>query len=209
MGKNYEEFIAKIHQFWFENLGNDSNLKKNPGPQKIWFSKSDQTDQSIREQFGEVFSQAREGNLKTWKETPQGRLALVILLDQFSRNLLRQSPQAFEKDGETLQICLQSIEDQSDQSLFLVERMFLYMPLMHSEDIAMQKKALVQFQGLADLAQKNCPQNLPFFQFTFDFAKKHFDIIERFQRFPHRNEVLGRQSTPEELEFLKKPGSSF
>lgn len=178
---NYQEIL----DFWF-----------NPEHQSLWFSKSDTFDQKIRQNFSKVHAQAVQAELWSWHKTADGRLAEIIVLDQFSRNLYRDQPLAFAQDGLALALAQEAISLNLDAQLNPEQRSFLYMPFMHSESKMMHEFALKLFQRLGN------PVNL-------DYEKRHKKIIERFGRYPHRNKILGRESTPEELEFLDQPGSSF
>lgn len=178
---NYQEIL----DFWF-----------NPEHQSLWFSKSDAFDQKIRQNFSKVHAQAVQAELWSWRKTADGRLAEIIVLDQFSRNLYRDQPLAFAQDGLALALAQEAISLNLDAQLNPEQRSFLYMPFMHSESKMMHEFALKLFQRLGN------PVNL-------DYEKRHKKIIERFGRYPHRNKILGRESTPEELEFLDQPGSSF
>ncbi|OTG85044.1 DUF924 family protein [Acinetobacter sp. ANC 4648] len=178
---NYQAVI----DFWF-----------NSNTQTYWFAKSDEFDQELRNHFTEVLEQARQAELWTWRKTAEGRLAEIIVLDQFSRNLFRNSPASFTHDPLALALAQESISLGLDQQLAPEQRAFLYMPFMHSESKLMHEHALQLFENLGN------PINL-------DFEKQHKSIIDRFGRYPHRNAILGRQSTPEELEFLKQPNSHF
>ncbi|EJO34236.1 DUF924 family protein [Acinetobacter radioresistens] len=178
---NYQEIL----DFWF-----------NPEHQSLWFSKSDTFDQKIRQNFSKVHEQAVQAELWSWRKTADGRLAEIIVLDQFSRNLYRDQPLAFAQDGLALALAQEAISLNLDAQLNPEQRSFLYMPFMHSESKIMHEFALKLFQRLGN------PVNL-------DYEKRHKKIIERFGRYPHRNKILGRESTPEELEFLDQPGSSF
>lgn len=178
---NYQEIL----DFWF-----------NPEHQSLWFSKSDTFDQKIRQNFSKVHAQAVQAELWSWRKTADGRLAEIIVLDQFSRNLYRDQPLAFAQDGLALALAQEAISLNLDAQLNPEQRSFLYMPFMHSESKMMHEFVLKLFQRLGN------PVNL-------DYEKRHKKIIERFGRYPHRNKILGRESTPEELEFLDQPGSSF
>ncbi len=178
---NYQEIL----DFWF-----------NPEHQSLWFSKSDTFDQKIRQNFSKVHAQAVQAELWSWRKTADGRLAEIIVLDQFSRNLYRDQPLAFAQDGLALALAQEAISLNLDAQLNPEQRSFLYMPFMHSESKMMHEFALKLFQRLGN------PVNL-------DYEKRHKKIIEHFGRYPHRNKILGRESTPEELEFLDQPGSSF
>lgn len=174
-----------ILSFWFH-----------PQHRPFWFAKSDDFDHQIRKNFLQLHHQATQAELWSWRTTAEGRLAEIIILDQFSRNLYRDQAQAFAYDGMALMLAQEAINQQLDTQLSPEQRSFLYMPFMHSESKVIHESALQIFQNLGN------PINL-------DFEKKHKVIIDRFGRYPHRNAILGRQSTPEELEFLTQPNSSF
>lgn len=152
------------------------------------------------------FRLAAAGRWADWTASARGALAVVIVLDQFSRNMFRGAPRAFAQDPSALAICRQAIERGLDEELSLVERVFLYMPLEHSEDLAAQEQCVQQFGSLLERAPAADRELFTAFQ---HYAAAHHRIIERFGRFPHRNAVLGRASTAEELAFLEEPGSSF
>ena len=202
---NYDAIL----NFWLGDL-NDNQLidQKNPIVRR-WFSKDKKFDDTIRLEFEKDLIRGRQGEYKNWEQFPRGRLALVILFDQFSRNIYRDTPQMFDTDSLALDLALRSIHEGVDLDLGLIERIFLYMPLEHSENINHQQLSLRQFKGLLLESQKQCPQNAPYFQYSFNYAQRHHDIIAQFNRFPHRNKILGRSSTSEELVFLKNANSSF
>lgn len=196
----------RILNYWFGTL--HENKAPSSDYYQMWFVKRDDIDLYIKSNFEEDLNRAAEGKLKSWEDAPRGILALIILLDQFSRNIYRGTAKAFAQDNLVLQLCLQGIEKGADKNLHPVERLFFYMPLEHSEDLEMQKKSVEYFSLLEKLFAS--PTSLASMISTFrDYADKHFVIIERFGRFPHRNDILGRESTPVEIEFLKEPGSSF
>jgi len=201
--------IEIILDYWFEGIDEHTVLSGDSQIVKRWFVKDEQVDVEIEKQFGPDLIKARKGKFNDWVQTPRGRLALIILFDQFSRNIYRDSPKAFDKDLQALEYCLRSIKDGADEKLTLIERIFLYMPMMHSENLKVQEKGLEYFGRLVKIAEENQDKNADYFKYTVDYAQKHYDIIERFQRFPHRNEIFNRRSTPSEIEFLKEPGSSF
>jgi len=181
----------QVLKFWFEDNGREQ-----------WFGKEPAFDGEIRCLFGEAAHQARDGRLERWVEAPHSCLALIILIDQFSRNLYRGSPLAWSADAHALAIARLALEKGFDATLADVERAFLYLPFMHSEDLADQARCVAltaPFAGSGD----------EFLEANHKSAQKHRDIIARFGRFPHRNAVLGRTSTPEEVDFLKQPDSSF
>ena len=168
---------------------------------KRWFQGGAALDQEISTRFGQDVAQALKGALKDWEGEPRSRLALVILLDQFSRNVFRGTAQAFAGDARARQLTLLTLAAQEDQQLPWVARVFLYMPLMHAEDAALQQKCVDCFTRL--LAEVPAPLK-PRIQGNLDFAREHQAMIARFGRFPYRNAVLQRASTPEETEFLVK-----
>jgi uncharacterized protein (DUF924 family) len=165
-----------------------------------WFRKSPAFDAEIRDRFLATHADAIAGRLDSWQEAPRSALALVVVLDQFSRNLFRDSPAAFSADPKALALARHLVEAGWDRQLTPLERGFVYLPFEHSESLDAQDEALRLF---ADLRQ---------FPETSDlhaWAEKHHRVIARFGRFPHRNAVLGRVSTDDELAFLKEPGSRF
>lgn len=174
-----------ILNFWF-----------NADTQPFWFQKSADFDQQLHQRFADILNQAKQAELWTWRENAEGRLAEIIVLDQFSRNLYRDQAAAFAQDALALALAQETIQLGLDLQLQPEQRSFLYMPFMHSESKVIHEEALKLFEALGN------PINL-------DFEKKHKVIIDRFGRYPHRNEVLGRESTPEEIEFLKQPNSRF
>src|SRR3989304_7449671 len=204
--KNEKGRQEEILQYWF------GELKESEAPSsdyyKIWFAKGIEIDEYIKNKFEEDLKCAIEGKLKNWEDKPRGTLALIILLDQFSRNIYRGTAKAFSQDSLALEICLRGIEKGFDKRLHPVERLFLYMPLEHSEDLEIQKKSVEYFSMLEETFTST-PSLVSIISEFKNYAEKHYVIIERFGRFPHRNEILGRKSTPEEIEFLKQPGSSF
>lgn len=161
-----------------------------------WWAKSDPFDQLVAERFGAVQAAAARCELYEWRETAHGRLAEIIVLDQFSRNIHRGRREAFACDGQALALAQTAIALNSDVALTAAERAFLYLPYMHSES------ALIHRQAVALFSRPGLEGNL-------DFELRHQAIIARFGRYPHRNEILGRPSTPEEIDFLGTPGSSF
>jgi uncharacterized protein (DUF924 family) len=171
-----------------------------------WYKKDAALDREIKERFEETLLAGTRGELDAWKETPRGRLALVIMFDQFSRNMFRGTAQSFAQDGLARDIALDAIAAGDEGQLKHVARSFLYMPLMHSEDVDLQRKCVAAFTRLVDSSP---PELRKFTESGLHYATLHADIIERFGRFPHRNEILKRPSTREEEAFLKQPNSSF
>jgi uncharacterized protein (DUF924 family) len=175
-------------------------------PREEWFRRNEVFDTEIVARFGEVLEHAARGGLRAWMGTPRDRLALVIVLDQFSRNAFRNSPRAFAQDAFAQAVAESAIDGGDDRVLSPIKRNFLYMPLLHAEDRAKQQRAVALFEQLA----KDAPPELAeWHTAAAGFARRHRDIVDRFGRFPHRNAILGRESTREELEFLKQSGSGF
>lgn len=187
----------QILDFWF-GAATDPHYGQ---PRKAWFIKNPDFDQQIRDRFLQIYRCAANGELQSWQDQPLPCLALVILLDQFPRNLFRGQPQAFATDPLALATARQGVERGFDHQLLPVQRWFLYLPFEHSEDLADQQRSVDLFQQLdpSDPENANC----------LDYARRHLAVIQRFGRFPHRNSILNRPSTPEEIEFLKQPGSAF
>jgi uncharacterized protein (DUF924 family) len=167
---------------------------------KEWFVKDPAFDERIRSLFLPHYRQAAAGELENWQEQPLSCLALIITLDQFPRNLFRGTSSAFASDRLALQYAEQAVERGFDRSLLPVQRWFIYLPFEHSEDIEVQRKSLQLWETLRDDPGSAGP---------IDYARRHYEVIARFGRFPHRNAILGRKSTPDEEEFLRQPGSSF
>ncbi|MDD9966863.1 MAG: DUF924 domain-containing protein [Myxococcales bacterium] len=167
-----------------------------------WWRKSDALDREISVTFGDAIAAAAAGELDSWTMTAQGRLAVVILLDQYTRNVFRGSGRMYQHDGRAVATALAGIDAGDDLKLRIAECYFLYMPLMHSEDRVLQERCVALFEALAERGRTWCHG-------AVDYACAHRDIVARFGRFPHRNELLGRASTDEEREFLQEPGSSF
>jgi uncharacterized protein (DUF924 family) len=190
-----------VLDFWFGPPGSAplANSTK-------WYMKSDAFDREIKDRFEDALELAARGSLDGWKATARGRLALVILLDQLSRNMFRGTPRSFAQDARACAVAVAAMAAGDEQALEIVPRSFLYMPLEHAEDVEMQRKCVEAFERL----RKGAPRDLEkFADNVLSYAKRHAAIIERFGRFPHRNEILGRSSTPEEVDFLKQPGSAF
>ena len=164
-----------------------------------WFKKDEAFDAALRERFGAVVAQALRGELRGWDSTSWGALARIVVLDQFIRNIHRDTPQAFAGDALALEAALALLPRAQD--LGVLERWFAAMPLEHAEDLTMQDRSVAVFETLAAEDSRLAD--------ALDYARRHRDVIVRFGRFPHRNEILKRASTPEELEFLKQPGSRF
>ncbi len=162
---------------------------------KRWFGGGPDVDREIRERFGADVEQARRGELDGWAETPRGRLALILLLDQFSRNLYRGSGEAFARDAQGLKLALEGLDRGDDAALSSVEQVFFVLPLEHAEDLAVQERMVAYSEAWL----RSLPASMRGMgQGVFDYARQHRDVIARFGRFPTRNQALGRASTPEE-----------
>ena len=178
---------SDILKFWFEETVPEQ-----------WFQKSSEFDRDITDRFSDHYQSAMAGNYDEWMETAKGCLALVILLDQFPRNMFRDKPEMFASDDKALKIAKYAVAQKFDEHLSLHEKVFLYLPYEHSENLEDQKTSLSLF--------KETKGEDPTF---YDYAQKHYDVIEQFGRFPHRNDILNRDSTGEEKEYLAQPGSGF
>ncbi|MBC8107142.1 MAG: DUF924 domain-containing protein [Anaerolineae bacterium] len=186
---------ADVLDFWFGLPGAPDYAKTRP----LWFTKSDATDRLVRERFGNTVDAALNGKIDNWAVMPRGALATILVLDQFTRNIFRDSPRSFAGDGQALRLASNLVDRNDDRLLAPLERWFAYMPFDHSEFLNDQLESVRLFE---QLAKEGLEEPLP-------WAIKHYDIIKRFGRFPHRNSILGRESTAEEIEFLKEQGSRF
>lgn len=187
--------IRDVLEFWFRD-GRD-------GDREIWFKRDDGFDAEIRARFGDLVVPARDGQLDSWADSPEGALALTLLLDQFPRNLFRGSPEAFASDPHALALARRVMRERLDLGMTPTERGFLYLPLEHAESREAQDQSVAAFEGLRDFPPCAKPGG------TIDYAWRHWHVIRRFGRFPHRNAVLGRESTPAELAYLARPGAGF
>jgi uncharacterized protein (DUF924 family) len=173
----------EVLEFWFRGAEARSE----------WFRKDPAFDAEIARRFLALHELAAQGKLAHWQDSPRNGLALILLLDQSPRNMFRGTARAFASDALALEAAKHALQAGYDRSMSEVERTFVYLPFEHSESLADQERALELFAGNAN----------------YEWARRHWEVIRRFGRFPHRNAVLGRQSTPAEIEFLKEPGSSF
>jgi uncharacterized protein (DUF924 family) len=176
-----------ILDFWFEET---------LAPQ--WFQVNPAFDEAIRTRFSDAYDKGLRGILDDWKNDSDGCLALCLLLDQFPRNMFRGSPRAFEGDSKAIVIAKYALSKGFDQVLVPVKRRFLYLPFEHSENLSDQRKCVELFEKM----KKDDPLG-------YDYAQRHLKVIEKFGRFPHRNQILGRMSTPEEKAYLAQPGAGF
>jgi uncharacterized protein (DUF924 family) len=191
--------------YWFGD-GDRDDPRQVGERMALWFGHDAKTDAEIRERFGDAVRAAASGELEHWAATPRGRLALIILLDQLSRNAHRGTAQMYAGDERALRHACAAVDAAEDAELAFLERIFVYLPLEHAEDLAMQERCVALFRRLRDEAP---PTHAQAAETYVDYAIRHRDVVARFGRFPHRNSILGRESTPEEVEFLTQPGSSF
>jgi uncharacterized protein (DUF924 family)/2-polyprenyl-3-methyl-5-hydroxy-6-metoxy-1,4-benzoquinol methylase len=195
---------SDVLEFWFGKL--DGQGRADMQHAGRWFQVLGTFDDEVRARFADVHRAVAAGECDAWLDSSRGRLAFVVVLDQLSRNLFRGSARMFEFDRRALDVALDGIRGGMDKTLAHDERSFFYMPLMHSEDRAAQDESVARFTALRDEAAPELREQAAR---TVLFAERHRDVVKRFGRFPHRNAVVGRESTPEEVEFLKQPGSAF
>jgi uncharacterized protein (DUF924 family) len=184
--------VDDILAFWFGRPDESGHGQD----RKIWWKKNPAFDAKVERRFHVDYTEAAAGRRDDWLEAPRSCLALILLLDQFPRNMFRGEARTYATDHRALAAAKHAIERGFDRSLPPVERKFFYLPFEHSEDLADQRRSIELFRALGD-------------DFSLDYVIRHLEIIERFGRFPHRNAILGRETTPEEAEFLTQPGSSF
>jgi uncharacterized protein (DUF924 family) len=185
-----EEVLA----FWFGEEGDEEYGEF----RQAWFEKNEDFDREVTTRFSDLYEEAASGKLDSWKDDARSALALIIVLDQFPRNMFRGDPRSWATDAKALEVAKHAVERAYDRELPPFQRSFVYMPYMHSENLEDQKRCVELFELMGESGKNNV-----------EYAVGHMEIIERFGRFPHRNEVLGRETTPEEAEFLTRPGSSF
>ena len=191
----------EVLSYWFpEEDISDADRETFGRQMQWWFGGAPEVDRQISERFGDVLEQARRGELDSWAQTPRGRLALIVVLDQFSRNIYRGSPLSYTQDEKALELAVEGIEAGMDRELTRMERIFFWMPLGHSEDPALQQQSV---RHQEEEAAEAPPHRKVEAEFGVSQAKGARDVIARFGRHPHRNEILGRTSTPEELEYLR------
>ena len=190
--------------WWFGHAESPHEISADKGT--LWFGKKDRQDLEARERFGVFVDQALAGELTEWTQRPEGWLAVVLLLDQLPRMIFRDTPKAFSGDLRAQKLVAQGIAADFDRQLKPIQRVFIYLVFEHCENLAVQNEAVSRFIGL--LAEQPEAERAVFAD-NLDYAERHRKVIARFGRFPHRNAVLGRESTVEELVFLSQPGSRF
>ena len=188
----------EVLDFWFGPIENKYHVPKDKAD--MWFRNGKAYDEIIRAEFLHLHNQACDDQLGEWVNYPKSLLALVLLLDQFSRHIYRNQAKAFAQDTKCLNYVRQGIRNKFDRELYFVERQFLYMPLMHSEDIHVQKLSVEMFGNLCKEAPQGLKKSLAS---SLSFANSHHHVVSQFGRFPELNEILGRESTAEEITFLK------
>jgi uncharacterized protein (DUF924 family) len=193
-----------ILDYWFGSQTDDRAVAQEKG--RMWWTKKEETDRDIAARFTADLDAAARGERDAWAANPEGLLALILLNDQFPRNIYRGRPQSFAYDALALQWSLDGLARGVDRMLRPIQRVFLYLPLEHAESLAQQERSVQLFDALWREVPESHKESFAGFR---DFAQRHRDVIARFGRFPHRNAILGRASTPEEIAFLKTPGSSF
>jgi uncharacterized protein (DUF924 family) len=198
----------KVRDFWFGKT--PLAAEQLPRRMELWFGARPElkqhVDDTLRSRFGALVEQALAGDLAQWADGPRRRLSLILLLDQFPRNIFRGTARAYAGDEQALTLALTGMQSVADAALNPVERIFFYMPLQHAESLDVQDEAVSAYRRLADEA----PEVIrTVFKSCLDFAERHRAVIQRFGRFPHRNQVLGRASTPEEAAWLKQGGDTF
>ncbi len=198
------ERAAAILDYWFGDLDNNSSSYGEYFT--LWYVKNPDTDSFIVQEFGGDLQKAVAGEYDDWLTHSEGRIAFIVLLDQFSRNIYRDKPESFSQDALALKIAIEGIELGHDKALTLPKRAFFYMPFEHSEDSSMQEESMRLFTELLNDAPNELKE---FAKGALVYAEKHKAIIDQFGHYPHRNNIIGRVSTAKEVEFLQQPGSSF
>lgn len=196
--------IDAILSFWFkEHALSAPQIDRR---MEIWFSEDQVFDHEIEKEFADDVASACAGRLDHWAKTPQGRLALIILIDQFRRNIYRNTAKAFSNDRLALKLCVEGAMEKKDKGLTPIQKVFFYMPLQHAESRKVQAKSVELYNRLAESVSATDRET---FETVAQFAELHKDIVERFGRFPHRNKLLERENTPEEDEYLASDSPDF
>lgn len=196
--------IEAILTFWFK--AQELSAPQIDGRMDVWFGSDPVFDEEIAREFAQDVDDASAGRLDHWAHQPRGRLALILLLDQFRRNIYRNSPEAFALDKVALKLCVEGAMEKKDKGLSPIERVFFYMPLQHSESRKVQEKSVQIYKKLAGAVSPTLKET---FETVAQFAELHADIVRQYGRFPHRNAVLGRENTPEEDEYLAGDAPTF
>jgi uncharacterized protein (DUF924 family) len=191
--------IDRVYAFWFGDAP-AGDAAAAGAKMRRWYSGGPSMDGEVREKFAPLVERAVRGELDSWARTPRGRLALILLLDQFARHVWRDDPRGYSGDEKAQRLAVEALDAGLDAGLSLEERQFLRMPLAHAENRALQERNVAETEKLVAAVPEAL---LPVYQTAIELARRYLAVITRFGRFPHRNQVLGRDSTPEEIEFLK------
>lgn len=204
MNETTDTTAEELLDFWFADAATDPDAVRRRN--RVWFKRDPAFDRQCIERFAQTLQAAANGSLDHWNDTPRGRLAFIILLDQLSRNIHRGDAAAFRQDARALAACLEGIALGDDRALSPIERSFFYLPMEHAEDRSIQEKSVKHFEALAEEAPEGLREQL---EANAGYARQHRDIVDRFGRFPHRNEVLGRASSTEEESYLADGAPRF
>ena len=196
-----DEQIEQILDFWF---GEPPEGEERPSGHELWWQKSARVDRLIEKRFGKLVEKARSGALDGWTSSARGRLAVILLLDQFGRNIYREQPEAYLGDPKALELCYDGLDEAMDRALTTPQRCFFYMPMMHAEDVDAQLACVETFQ---ELVAETSGEDKEMAESFLRHAEQHRDVVERFERFPTRNAILGRQSSSEESAYLQQSGA--
>ena len=204
MYETVDEDAQSLLGFWFGHAELDAEAIDERN--RVWFRSDAAFDRQCRDKFATLLAAAASGELDHWKDSPRGRLAFIVLLDQLSRNIHRGSAAAYRYDDRALAACLEGIELGHDRALSAIERTFFYLPMEHAEDRSIQTASVEHFEALAEEGPESLRKQLAL---NVEYARQHRDIVERFGRFPHRNATLGRASTSEERAYLADDAPRF
>lgn len=196
--------VEAILSFWFKEHA--LSAPQIDQRMDIWFGEDPVFDHEIEKYFADDIDRASNGELDHWADDPQGRLALILLIDQFRRNIYRGTARAFSKDRLALKLCVEGAMQKKDQGLTPIQRVFFYMPLQHAESRKVQAKSVEIYQRLAESVSPTLRET---FKAVAEFAELHKDIVDQYGRFPHRNKLLNRENTPQEKEFLAGDSPDF
>lgn len=194
----------EILKYWFENLDEDTLLTQESPLVKKWFGKDKKVEQELKK-FEPDIKKAAKGEYAEWENDAYGRLALILLYDQFPRHLYRDTPKAYQYDLKALELALRSVKDEFEGRVYFVERLFYFLPLLHAENMEVQTTSVEMFGKLLEEAERYEDQNVPFLKEMLVKAQRHLEIYQRFGRFPDRNRALDRKATSEEREFAEDP----
>lgn len=199
-----QKSVSDVLTFWFGKL--DKNGFATPEASQRWSIKDPAFDDEIRENYEALYQDIVAGKKEDWLKTSDGLVAYVVVIDQLSRNMYRDTAKMYASDEQALTVALKAIDEGRDKNAIFAHRNFLYMPLMHAEDVALQDQCVALYSEWSTEVEGELKADV---EKRIGFAIRHRDIVARFGRFPHRNTIVGRPSTAEELEFLTQPGSSF